>query len=87
MFNVQLNALRSGLVCMELVLLISLNAFLNGRSYGLYSLVCITIINTEFGLIILVCNYATLSVLLYGRKSESLLVVFMDICVPCSRLN
>ncbi len=30
---------------------------------------------------------ATLSVLLYGMKSESLFVVFMAICLPCSTLN
>ncbi len=30
--------------------LISLNAFLNAHSYSLYSLVCISIRNTEFGL-------------------------------------
>ncbi len=48
----QLNALCSGLVCLPARSwsFISLNAFLNGRSYGLYSLVCITRINTEFGL-------------------------------------
>ncbi len=67
------------LACTELVLLISLNAFLNMRSYGLYSLH-----NLVF--IILVRYYATLSVLLYGRKSESLLVMFMAICLPCSSL-